>query len=76
MESVIMVAPCAYDAELRARLPSTWRVTDTASGGSVIEDGGGARVYVSRSDSAAEDLEPETRARTSSVAARTRTGTS
>jgi hypothetical protein len=58
MESVIIVAPCAYDIELKARLSGTWRVKDSASGGAVIEDAG-AKVYVSRNDSVAEDLEPE-----------------
>ena len=62
MESIIIVAPCSYDAELKARLARGWSVTDTASGGSVVEDGG-ARVYVSRNDSVAEDMEPEARAR-------------
>jgi hypothetical protein len=62
MESVIIVAPCAYDAELKGRLALGWKVAVTATGGSVIEDGG-ARVYLSRNDAIAEDLEPEVRAR-------------
>lgn len=68
MESLIIVAPCAYDAELKARLSRIWRVTETTSGGSSIEDGG-VRVYVSRNDSVAEDLEPEVRARIAAATA-------
>jgi len=62
MESVIIVAPCAYDAELKGRLARSWTVGETATGGSVIEDGC-ARVYLSRNDAVGEDLEPEARAR-------------
>ena len=62
MESVIIVAPYEYDAELKGRLARCWKVAETVTGGSVIEDGG-ARVYLSRNDAVAEDLEPEARAR-------------
>jgi hypothetical protein len=62
MESVIIVAPHVYDAELKARLSRTWSVTDTDTGGSVIEDRG-ARLYVSRNDSVAGDMEREVLAR-------------
>jgi hypothetical protein len=50
MESVILVAPRPYDAEVHARLSQTWSVMNTPTGGLVIEVGG-ARVYVSRNDS-------------------------
>jgi len=62
MDSVIIVAPCAYDARFKERLARGWKVAETACGGSVIEDGG-SRVYLSRNDAIAEDLEPEARAR-------------
>jgi hypothetical protein len=62
MDSVIIVAPCAYDARFKERLARGWKVAATASGGSVIEDGG-ARVYLSRDDAVASDLEPDARAR-------------
>ena len=67
MESVIIAARCAYDAELKRRLALGWKVAETASGGLVIEDGG-ARVYLSRNDAVAEDREPEARARTAAAA--------
>ncbi len=62
MESVVIVVPHTYDAEFMVRLSRTWRVMDTAGGGAAIEDGG-SRVYVSRNDAVAEDMDPEARAR-------------
>jgi hypothetical protein len=62
MESLLLVAPCPYDAEFKARLGRAWPVVDAASGVMVVEDSG-SRVYVARNDSAAEELEPESRAR-------------
>jgi hypothetical protein len=65
MESVIVVAPCAYDAEFKARLAHLWNPMNTAYGGLAIEDGG-TRIYVYRNDSVAGDLEPEALARITS----------
>jgi hypothetical protein len=57
MESVIIVAPCAYDDELKLRLEREWKVLTSASGGWVVEDHG-SRVYVSRNNTVRDELEP------------------
>ena len=62
MESVIVVVPRACEAEFRERLERSWKVSKTAMGGSVIEEGGG-RVYVSRADSVVDDFDIEERGR-------------
>src|SRR5579859_3470552 len=62
METVIIAAPGVYDDELKARLDAAWEVSDCSTGGWVVEDGG-HRVYVSRNDAVANELEPAARAR-------------
>jgi len=56
MESVTLIAPRAYDVELRERLAQAWNVREGIAG-VVIEDGG-TRVCVSPNDFAAEEMEP------------------
>ncbi len=61
MESVIIAAPFAYDAELKARLERIGSVT-TAAEGVLVLDGGSSRVYVSRNHAVYDEFEPERRA--------------
>jgi hypothetical protein len=58
MESVIIIAPFAYDDELRNRLSASFRVSEGGFGGWVVEVDD-ARVYVSRNDLVAAELEQE-----------------
>lgn len=58
MESVIIAAPFAYDAELRLRLEQVGPVTIGAAGALVVDDGS-SRVYVARNDAVHDEFEPE-----------------
>jgi hypothetical protein len=58
MESVIVAAPAEYDLKLRARLEQLGPIS-TGAGGEWIVDNGKSRVYVARSESVNDELEPE-----------------
>jgi hypothetical protein len=58
MDSVIIVAPYRYDAELKERLSACRNVTEGADGTLVVGDGR-TSVYLSRNGSVRQELEPE-----------------
>ncbi len=58
MDSVIIVAPRDYDAELRARLATRWTPSESEDGVWAIEDDG-QRVYVSRNNYVRDELDQE-----------------
>jgi hypothetical protein len=62
MESVIVVAPKGYEAELKARLTRSWKLAEGAGGAWVVVEGSN-RVYVSRDDSVRDELDLERLAR-------------
>ena len=68
MESVMLVAPFAYDNEIRSRLATIGPVTTGAPGVLVMEDDR-SRVYVSRNDAAYLEVEPESLGRVRSIMA-------
>jgi hypothetical protein len=57
MESVIIAAPFAYDAQLKVRLERIGPVT-TGAGGILVLDDGKSRVYVARNDAVHDEFEP------------------
>jgi hypothetical protein len=58
MESVLIVAPHDYDAELRQRASISWKLSDGPDRTWAIDDPQG-RIYVSRNEWACDELEPE-----------------
>jgi len=58
VESVIMAAAHGYDTKIRARVPDRYRISEGGSGVTVVEDGE-SRIYISRSPSVRDELEPE-----------------
>lgn len=58
MESVIIVAPCEYEYELKARLERLGPVMTGAEGVLIVGDGR-THVYVSRGHHVRDELEPE-----------------
>lgn len=62
MDSVIIVAPTAYDAVLKSRLERLCPVATTADGRFVVDDGQ-TRLYVGRDDNVHLDFMPSALAR-------------
>jgi hypothetical protein len=66
MESVMIVAPRQYDAEIKSRLEAIGPVEVGAEGALVI-DNGKSRVFVTRNKAAPDELEPERLERITSI---------
>jgi len=58
MDSIVIVAPCPYEAELAARLERIGPVIVQADGIFVVDDGN-SRVYISRGHHVSSELAPE-----------------
>jgi len=65
MESVIIAAPSAYDAEWKVQLELG--PVKTGAGGVLVVDDGKSRVYVVRNDAVCDEFEPERLARFTST---------
>jgi hypothetical protein len=57
MESVMIVVPAGYEAEVKTRLGDVGPV-QVGAGGVLVIDDGRSRVYVARNEHALEELEP------------------
>jgi hypothetical protein len=57
MDSVIVIAPTAYDETLRSRIPDRYRVYPGAAGAIVIEEGP-KRIYIWENKHIANEFDP------------------
>ncbi len=56
MESILIIVPAGYETKLKSRIPSKYRISEGASGTTVIDDGA-TRIYLLQEHSAQADLE-------------------